>query len=210
MRRLLLVVALLALAGCDASTPPPAPTATGTPEGTAIIGVQTPTTQPTSDVTDYKITLDWASHTSGTITNPGAAPVATLVGIYVGDHPTENPAYQRVAFYFRGGFPSYQVGFVTKVVGEGSGQPIQLAGDAFLQVGFTNARAHDDAGANTVATKPKSPIGLSRVLDYGSAGDFEAHVTYGLGLKATDGSPEVRVGQMKKVDDYIVFVDVKS
>jgi hypothetical protein len=208
MRRLLLVVALLALAGCDASTPPPAPT-TPRPEGTAIIGVPA-STEPTLAVSDYKITLNWGAPDSVTFTNADVAPLPTVVGIYVGDHPSENPAYQRISFYFRGGYPSYRVGYVTQVTDEAKGDAIPLGGDAFLRVGFIGARAHTDAGAATITTTPTSPIGLSRLFDYGSAGDFEGHVTYGLGLMAGGAKPDVRLGQMRKGDDYIVFLDVKS
>jgi hypothetical protein len=152
------------------------------------------------------------------IASPPQPPLPYLVGIYVGDHPTDNPAYQRISFYYRGAFPTYTFNYVPSVLSDGQGTPIPLQGNAFLRVVFKDAQAHDEAGKTTITSQPANPIGYQNLKSYGSAGDFEGHVTYGLGLQTAVNSDQVlkiRAGELKKPDGsggfyYVVHFDVQT
>lgn len=199
----------------------------GSTTGQATIAPAPPGSEPTASVQNYKITYGWAvPSTTASIRNtvnipiggPSEPPLPYLVGIYVGDHPEGNPRYQRVSFYFRGALPSYNLAYVAKLTDEGRGAPVALTGNAVLRIGFVDAQAHDNNGASTVKATPKNPIGYQNLKSYAFAGDFEGHVTYGLGLQVAAGSDQalkIRAGQLKKSDGaggsfYVVFVDVQT
>jgi hypothetical protein len=216
------------LAGCDAAGSGSA--GPGSTTGTATLGSAGATpgsspagagagAEPTGEVSGFVVTYNFAVPTSPvTVNHPVAAPaLPTLVGIYVGDHPTDSPAYQRMTFYFRGGFPSYQIGYVAAVLGEAQGTPIPLPGNAFLRVGFTDAQAHGATGGVSVIASPAASLGYSSLKGYAPAGDFEGHVTYGLGIQVAAGSDQarpIRVGELIRAGtggpSYVVFVDVQA
>jgi hypothetical protein len=175
MRRRVLFVVLAGLAGlvtaacapAPTSTPPPTAPPTGTAAPTTGTGAPQPP-PPASEPTDppgveYRITYDWGvPGTEASITHPLTVPLPGpiglpyLVGVYVGDHPEANPKYQRISFYYRLAFPSYRFQYVPQVVSDGSGEPVPLPGNAFLNIVFVDAQAHDDNGASTIAAKPRS------------------------------------------------------
>jgi hypothetical protein len=144
--------------------------------------------------------------------------VPYLTGIYAADHPEGRPSFQRISFYFRGGYPGYRFSFVPAVVKDAEGSPISLQGNAFLRMVFVSAQAHDESGRSTILASPPPSLGFSALQSYGSAGDFEGRVTYGLGIQVAPNSDQVRrirVGELKRADApnsyvYVVFVDVES
>jgi hypothetical protein len=101
-----------------------------------------------------------------------------LVNVRTGRHD----AYDRVVFDFTGGTPGYRVEYGT-LTGQGTGNPIPLAGNAALVVVFNPAAAHD---LNTGA----SPFDISRTLNPNLptlkqikfGGDYEGYLSAGLGL----------------------------
>jgi hypothetical protein len=219
MKRLIVLGMLVALAlvGCaPAGSSPPASGGSG---GPSVTQPSLPTNEP-SPSADYKVTYGFAVP-STTVTvahtvNP--PPLPYLVGIYDGDHPEGTPTYQRISFYFRVGFPTYAFGYVPSVLSEGRGEPIPSSGNAFLRIGFIQAQAHDNAGHSTVTASPPNQTGLTTLSSYGSAGDFEGHLTYGLGIQTAPNSDQVmpiRTGELKKPDGsggffYVVHFDVQS
>ncbi len=231
--RLVLVggLAALTLTGCATSGPgtsgPPSGTATST--GTPPVSATPPpppATEPTQEV-EYRVTYGFAVPTSPVtiqhevhppIAGPSLPPLPYLVGIYVGDHPEGTPKYQRISFYFRGAFPGYRFNYAASVLGDGSGAPISLQGNTFLQIVFVDAQAHDNAGASTVAAKPANPINYKNLKSYAPAGDFEGHVTYGLGIQVAPNSDQIlpiRAGELKKPDGaggffYVVHFDIQT
>ena len=166
--------------------------------------MEPPADEPAAEATDHRVTYDWAAPSRlVTIEHQAGAPTPYLVAIYAGDHSDDELPYQRLAFYFQEGLPEYNLQYVPSVVGEGTGEPISLAGNAFLRVGFVNAQAHDDAGESTVSITPDDSIGFRNLKSYGSAGDFEGHLTYGLGLQVAPNSDQVllvRAGELTKSD----------
>ena len=82
---------------------------------------------------------------------------------------------------FRGGLPaSRQVSYVKSLVGDASGQPVRIAGQAILKVRLEPAQAHDAAGRSTAPGRVA--FALPNVMTVVQAGDFEAVTTYGIGL----------------------------
>ncbi len=228
-----LLAGALALGGCaqpdtpDADQPAgdgvadPA-TSAATPAGDAE-PTQTmaapPADEPTAPEATHRVSYDWAVPSDQvTIAHPAEARVPNLVAIYAGDHPEGSTPYQRISFYFREGFPEYNLQYVRSVLGEGTGDPIPLQGNGFLRVGFINAQAHDDAGTSTVGTAPDTTIGFTNLKSYGSAGDFEGHLTYGLGIQVAPESDQVllvRAGELTKSDGsdglyHVVYVDLQT
>jgi hypothetical protein len=103
-----------------------------------------------------------------------------LVAIRAAYHREMTPHYDRVVFEFSGPIPFLKIEYVKQLIADGSGLPVSIAGRAILFVHLTPANAHNDRGQATVAgrIRPRLPI----VKEIVSAGDFEAVVTYGIGL----------------------------
>ncbi|WFE28007.1 hypothetical protein O7623_02020 [Solwaraspora sp. WMMD791] len=138
-------------------------------------------------------------------------PLPYLVEIDAAAHPAAVPAFSRVTFAFRSGFPSYEVGYVPTVVLDGSGDPLDLPGNCYLQVRFVTAQAHDEQGRMSVRRSPRPELDLGSLRGYGFAGDFEGRVTYGLGIQAggdSDQVPAVRIAERTRDGLYVVAVDV--
>jgi len=110
-------------------------------------------------------------------TPAGAQSTPTLVDVRAGRHP----GVDRVVFEFQGAVPEHHVRYVDQLVEDGSGAPVSVAGSADLEVVFQGANAHTAAGAPTVSPRRLSP-GLTAVKEVAQIGDFEAVVSYGIGL----------------------------
>ena len=203
-----------------------APPATET-AGTNPTVAAPPATEPTIAGLEYRVSYNWGVPSNKVtiphslkppIGPPSAPPLPYLVAVYVGDHPEASPKYQRVSFYFRGAFPEYNFQYVRQVTQDGTGNPVALQGNSFLNIVFTPSQAHDNAGAATVKATPKNPIGFKNLKSYAFAGDYEGYVTYGLGIQVAPGSDQVlkiRAGELKRPDGsggffYVVHFDVQT
>ena len=90
--------------------------------------------------------------------------------------------YDRVVFQFGGGIPGYHAEYVTQVVHDASGKLVPLAGRAFLHLVFQPATAYQSyQGPATL--RPDLPT----LLQVSAAGDFEGHLSFGLGLSERAG-----------------------
>ena len=107
----------------------------------------------------------------------GAQPTPTLVDVRAAGHPGSD----RVVFEFRGAVPEHRIGYVDRLVQDGSGNPAAVAGAADLEVVFQGANAHDEDGTPTVSPR-RFRTGLSAVKEVAQVGDFEAVVSYGIGV----------------------------
>jgi hypothetical protein len=110
-------------------------------------------------------------------TPAGAQSAPTLVDVRAGRHP----GFDRVVFEFGGAVPEHQVRYVDQLVEDGSGNPVSVAGNADLEVVFQGANAHKADGTPSVGPRRFSP-GLTAVKEVAQTGDFEAVVSYGIGL----------------------------
>ena len=107
----------------------------------------------------------------------GAQSTPTLVDVRAARHP----GFDRVVFEFRGAVPEHTVRYVDRLVEDGSGNPVSVAGTADLEVVFHGANAHTEDGTPSVSPRRFSP-GLTAVKEVAQIGDFEAVVSYGIGL----------------------------
>jgi hypothetical protein len=107
----------------------------------------------------------------------GAQSAPTLTDVRAGHHP----GFDRVVFEFRGPVPRHQVRYVDQLVQDASGEPVSVAGGADLEVVFQGAKAHDQNGTPTVSPRRFSPH-LPAVQEVAQLGDFEAVVSYGIGV----------------------------
>jgi hypothetical protein len=210
MRRfltLLSVIALLGLSACgdDETDGGAAPTATSTvtvtdePSSTAS---PKPTSSPAKAPTPQ---LQWPTADVTVPYSGQVPPVPTLVAIRVAAHP--EGGYDRAAFEFEG-LPGYQVGYQSEIAYDGSGAPVDLEGDAFIQVVFNPAQAHDDAGQSTLSSPPVEPVEVdfATLESYVLNGDFEGYVSVALGLDEKVG---FNVESFRMANGHqVVYVDV--
>lgn len=104
--------------------------------------------------------------------------VALLTGVEVGDRD--------VTFRFDGGPPGVDADFVTPpVLADGSGEPVEVAGRAFLQIRMEPASGVDLSGETyrETYTGPRRLEGdRAPVVELVRTGDFEANLTWAVGL----------------------------
>lgn len=142
-----------------------------------------------------------APSSGGTAADASSAAPSTPVLVAV--RAAHRGGVDRVVFEFRGGLPAQrQVGYVDRLFADGSGRQVRVAGRALLRVRFADAQAHTDQGAVTAAPR-RVAFALPNVMTAVRAGDFEAVVTYGLGLAARR---PVRVRTLSSPDRVVVEV----
>jgi hypothetical protein len=110
---------------------------------------------------------------------------ALLERVAVGRHE----GYDRVVFQFKNALPGYKVEYVQPPLKEdGSGNPVQLKGTAFVVVRMEPASGFDlNTGEGVLVYKgPKridgAAAGTSVVQELVRTGDFEAVLTWAVGL----------------------------
>lgn len=134
--------------GCDPDTD-------GSPSGTL------------SNTVDH----DW---TVGIVDADRTGDTAILVDVRTGEHT----GYERVVFEFDTRVPSYHLEYVDKPIYQcGSGATVDLPGDAWLEVDFEDAQAHDDDGQATVDDYDFE-LGYDVIERVTSVCDFEGQVTW--------------------------------
>jgi hypothetical protein len=107
----------------------------------------------------------------------GAQSTPVLVDVRAGSHQ----GFDRVVFEFDGAVPEHTVSYVDRLVEDGTGDPVSLSGSADLEVVFRGANAHREDGSPTVSPRRFSP-NLTAVKEIAQTGDFEAVVSYGIGV----------------------------
>lgn len=93
------------------------------------------------------------------------------------------PGADRLVFEFDGaGLPAWHVEYVDRPVRDcGTGEPVSVAGDAWLQVQFTGAQAHTEAGVGTSGPRRRT-IDQALLRELVRLCDFEGEVTWVAGL----------------------------
>jgi hypothetical protein len=104
------------------------------------------------------------------------APVAVLREV----RAAGQEGFDRVVFELDT-MPGYRIGYVDQPIQCGSGEPVELAGAAWLQVQLLPAQAHTEAGEPTVQQRERH-LDLPALKELESTCDFEADVTWVLGL----------------------------
>jgi hypothetical protein len=131
-----------------------------------------------------------------------APQIPTLVEVRAGGHT----GYDRVVFEFRGAVPEHRVGYVDQLVEDGSGNPVSVAGAADLEVVFEGANAHDEDGTPTTSPRRFSP-GLTAVKEIAQLGDFEAVVSYGIGV---DQRRPIEVSTLSNPSRLVIDVPITA
>lgn len=105
----------------------------------------------------------------------------TLVAIRAAYHPEATPKYDRVVFELQGSLPTtIRVEYVSKLIADGPGTVIPIKGNGILRLSLFPAVAHTDAGVATVPARISYNLPL--VKEVVRSGDFEAQVSYGIGV----------------------------
>lgn len=171
-----------------ADTSQAAPTRPADPEadgGATIEAIATPaadtqgkTPMPTPMPMPMPMPTPTVGASSAGATSTAAEP-PILRAVRVGKHP----GLDRLVFEFDGaGLPAWHVEYVDRPVRDcGSGDPVHVAGDAWLQVRFNGAHAHTPEGAPTSGPRRRA-IGLTVLRELVRICDFEAEVTWVAGL----------------------------
>lgn len=95
--------------------------------------------------------------------------------------------FDRVVFEFDADTtPGYRIEYIAQPTHCGSGLPAQVSGQAWLQVRFHPAQAHNEQGGTTVGTLQRR-TGLPIVQEVQEVCDFEGEVTWILGLAGRRG-----------------------
>jgi hypothetical protein len=180
MRRIALVTALtIVLVGTGCA---------GSDEDSAATIVMTGTAP--TETNGNTTTTDGIDPLEGAATTPVTgetdfAETALLERVAVG----RNEGYDRVVFQFRNGLPGYRVEYVRPPLREdGSGNRVQVAGNAFVVVRMELASGFDVATGEgeLVYTGPRrlsgADAGTSVVREVVRTGDFEAVLSWAVGL----------------------------
>jgi len=121
-----------------------------------------------------------AAPASAPAATPSAASAATATPLLVDVRAFRRSTYDRVVWEFRGGLPTTRFArYVPELLADGSGEPVRIAGDAILQLTMFQANAHDDNGSTA---QRRLVLGGGNVIEVVQSGDFEATVSYGVGL----------------------------
>jgi hypothetical protein len=167
--RLLLAAPLLLAIGCgddDASD--------------NVIETTTSTTaddDETTTTTASTTTTAFDGATTPTSVAANASQVALLTDVQLGDGV--------VTFVFREGTPGADVGYVDPpILQDGSGEPIDVAGNAFLSVRMEPGSGVDLSGEEfeETYTGPNRIAGTGVIAEAVRTGDFEANLTWVIGL----------------------------
>jgi hypothetical protein len=159
----------------EPTEPAPTPSPAETPSPTAS---PSPSPEPTPTATPVPF-----EGTQGPVQGVGTAPVppgALLVQVRYGRH--EN--FDRIVFQFENGLPAYRIEYVEPpILGEFSGEPVAIAGDAFLRARFSDGAAHDPFTGDRTYLGPLELVpGLPELKEAEITGDFEGVLTWVLGL----------------------------
>jgi hypothetical protein len=184
----LFLAALVACNGGGGATPTPGPGATATagPTEEPTLPAQTPSPAATASPSPQPEPTPSLEPSfeggSGPQTATGAQG-ALLVQVRYGRHAD----FDRAVFQFEEGRPGYRIAYAQPpILGEFSGLPIEIAGEAFLRVNFA-AAAHDEDGLPTYLGPRELKPGLPALLEAVETGDFENSLTWVLGLSGAGG-----------------------
>lgn len=182
-------------AGAGSSTPAaPSTTAAGAPTSAgsapATAAAAPGTTPPLVVITDDGVNGTFTAGPGGVPTGTvpasaearGVEPVPVLRAIRV----ARQDRFDRVELEFDGPVPGYRAEYVPQVVQDATGDPVPLAGTAFLQLAVQTATA-DDGSSRRYAGPTRLTPGYRQLRELRLVGDFEGVLGVGFGLAARRG-----------------------
>lgn len=138
---------------------------------------------------------------------PAAPARATVTArstpLLVAVRAAHHPGFDRLVLQFAGGLPSQRsVSYVPRVTADPSGLPVRLAGNAFLQITLSPATNHTESGkAGYPVTR--QAFALPQIIEVAQAGDFEAVLSFGVGLSKRT---HVRVTTLRRPSRVVVDI----
>ncbi|MCY0927689.1 hypothetical protein OTB20_15990 [Streptomyces sp. H27-H1] len=124
-------------------------------------------------------TLAFAAPASASARTAATATAATATPLVVNARWGGHCTYDRVVVDLQGYVPEVTVTPVTELVYDGSGKPVPLAGQYFLEIRLHPAAGHDDAGNNVYQGPKLLKINLPKLKGIALTGDYEGYVTFG-------------------------------
>jgi hypothetical protein len=126
---------------------------------------------------------------AGTATATAAAApasAATTIPALTNVRTGANPGFDRVVLDLTAGnAPAVSYQLADELTADPSGEIVWLTGEYFVNVSATPAAAHDDSGAPTYPGPQKFRTrNLRNVMAVAVTGDFEGHLTVGLGVRS--------------------------
>ena len=116
--------------------------------------------------------------TAGAAAGATAPVVPTLTQISAAHHP----GFDRLVFQFSGPVPAqHSVRYVSQVIGDASGLPVNVVGSAKLLVRFSPAAGHNAKGSVTYGATQRT-YALPSLIQVVNAGDFESVLSFGVGV----------------------------
>lgn len=111
---------------------------------------------------------------------PGGPTTALLRDVRIADQGT----FDRITLEFEGGLPGYSVQYVEPpIIADASGLEVDIEGSAFIQIRMEPAAGHDpNTGEETYTGELELKSDLPSILEVERTGDFEAVLTWVLGL----------------------------
>jgi hypothetical protein len=191
VRRLLLVLPLVLLvAGCgddDDDDVAEETTTTVAEQGTTTTSSTTTTAEPTTTSTAF----------DGSTTPTSMASTASSVALLTDVTASAQDFTDTVTFTFRDETPGFDVAFVEPpILADGSGEPVEVDGEAFLQIRMEPASGVDLSGEEfeeTYTGPERFSPGLPAVAEVVRTGDFEANLTWVIGLNGHDAPYRIEV-----------------
>ncbi|MBM6404414.1 hypothetical protein JQN72_09195 [Phycicoccus sp. CSK15P-2] len=178
----LALAAVVAAAGCGTDTPAD-PGASSTPAsatGSSTTGTSRPTATPEESGTGSPqdgFSLDEQRSPSWPRLGPR---VGTGTAVRVGRHE----GYDRVVYEFTGsGEPTFQVRYVDEPVSQGSGEPIDVAGDAFLMVSSSTVEIPEESAEAPLEPGTASLEGTTVMAAPPIFGGFEGYGETVIGVR---------------------------
>lgn len=182
-------MACIAAAGCErggvAPTPEPEPgTAGAAADKTALPATRPPASAASSPAAPVAAAAALGTSTAGIVSIPSTRDgpgSSTLREVRVGRHAGAD----RLVFEFEGrGMPAFKLEYVDRPVRDcGTGDPVPVAGDGWLEIAFTGAQAHTEAGEGTSGPRRRR-IDQPVVRELVRTCDFEGHVTWIAGVSS--------------------------
>jgi hypothetical protein len=127
-----------------------------------------------------------ATLATGTITTAAAgataATTAPVVPALTQVSAAHHYGHDQLVFQFRGGVPAkYSARYVSQVIGDASGLPVNVVGSALLQLRFTPAAGHNEKGIVTYGAMRRT-YALPEIIQVVNSGDLESVLSFGVGL----------------------------
>lgn len=178
-----LTAAALAMTGCGSDTPEPSPSNQTTAAGSSPAALAQTLAPEETDAADPSAQPADANPKDAQPRDNTELAQLVVTEIRVGDYQGKD----RVVFELDGqGIPGYSVDYVDAPVQQGSGFPVEVGGDSFLQVTLRDQALPTETGLTEVPVGTMSADEATRVAGVAFTGQFEGQSRSVIGLEGTD------------------------